>query len=475
MTFDAPGKTSERNRTSRKGPGVLLAGLAFFSSVLFPLQSGATESLIPPFPPGIFYPVDTTPAPGFSGESISPQHPVFEFSGIPGWVRGKKVTNSMNVTIPKYEMMVIRGTKIRNGKIIIPAGGLYFDSSPARGEIPMTGASDYFFGHRYYFVDYDARIHLARNSVVKSGAPTAVGNHLYTLLSPPIPKVVPDPVVGWKTFDGVSIRPWAFSVRWEHPSRKTPDQRPLTYLQGVIHSRDQKTGAITFSSLSGTSIHSEWWAKTLVFSGQAQEAQTYEKGGYGIVVNRIDPKTATIAFHVVRHGKIGPERSLSAVNTPTLPEDENARKKMIAIDGPVAVVLWPHDAISGHGARLWVYSNVEHWTTNRKNFGFPGMAYFPIACPIAHHIGGMVYNTRPIVLTPGKSENLFGGYARILVVSIHDRDVQFKVTTASGSTPVFRNSGGIDAVLGEGRAAHGILSSLDATDLDLDRDLKVKE
>ena len=107
------------------------------------------------------------------------------------------------------------------------------------------------------------------------------------------------------------------------------------------------------------------------------------------------------------------------------------------------------------------------------NFGIRHVAYFPIACPIAHHIGAMIYNTRALALSPGKPVSLFGGYASIKVVSIEGDAVKFIIETEKGSTPVFSKNGNIDAVIGGGRAAHGILSTLDTTDLNLADDFTI--
>lgn len=452
-----------------------VAGLALLGPALWAPDATAAPILLPPFPPGIAFPVDTKDAPTFSGSTLIPSQPVFYFAGIPGWIQGKKVTNSMKVTIPKFEMMVVRGSSIRNNTVVIPPGGLYFDASPARGELPMTGSKDYFFGKQYYFVDYDARIHVKKNVVLATGKVEPVGNHLYTLLSLPIPKVIPTPLVNWRTFDGVAIRPWAFSIRWQSPSPQSPDQKPMTYLQGVVRNINNKTGSVTFSSLTGSAIHSEWWAKKRLFEGSAHPGQLLLDGNNGIVIDRIDSRHHSLTFRFIRNGLKGPSRTLEAIKTPMLPENVKARKRMIAIDKSLAVVLWPHDAISNNSVKLWVFSGVERWRTNRYSFGFDHMAYFPIACPIAHHIGGMVYNTQPIVIKPGHPVSLWGGYGRVEVVSIEGQAVQFKMSSKSGSTPVFTKTGNIDAVIGEGRAAHGILNTIDTTDLSLDKDISVKD
>ncbi len=456
-----------RQKLLKVAPSVMI--LAFASS--FPANVLAANSVLPPFPPGLFYPVDRGTAPTIPGATLVPSRPIFDFAGIPGWIHGKKVTNSMKVTIPKYEMLVIRGSRIKNGKVVIPAGGLYFDASPARGELPMTGASDYFLGKRYYFVDYDARIHIVKNVKVFPKKLTVAGNHLYTMLLPPVPKVIPNPIVIWRTFDGVSIRPWAFTERWENPSPDRPDQKPMTYLQGVIQSAGKK--GVTFASLTGTSIHREWWAQSKLFEGSAKEGQIFGKGADKVVIKRIEQNQSRVTVDFIHNGRKILSRTLVTLNSATLPEDPSLRSRMIAIHGSMAVVLWPHDAIEKNSVHLWVYGGVARWDTNRMNFGIRHVAYFPIACPIAHHIGAMIYNTRALALSPGKPVSLFGGYARIKVVSIEGDAVKFIIETEKGSTPVFSKNGNIDAVIGGGRAAHGILSTLDTTDLNLADDFTI--
>ncbi len=465
------GISMEKLRSFRSTLTLLPLLAALLPPLLIPESARAANPILPPFPPGLFYPVDNGKAPTMPGATLVLVKPVFDLSGLPGWIQGRKITNSMKVTIPKFEMLVIRGSVIRQNTVVIPPGGLYFDASPARGELPMTGSSDYFLGKRYYFVDYDARIHVKKNASVRSAQMTIVGNHLYTMLLPPVAKVVPDPVVNWRTFDGVSIRPWAFSERWEKPSPGRPDQRPMTYLQGVIGHADKN--GVTFTSLTGTSIHSEWWAKRLLFEGVAKAGQTFGTGDDAVVITRIDQDHSRVTLSFLHKGRRIASRTLVARNSPTLPENPVLRRKMTAIHDAMAVVLWPHDAVRRGSVHLWVYAGVEEWKTNKQNFGLTDMAYFPIACPIAHHIGGMIYNTRPLVLSPGTTTPLFGGYARIKVVSIRGSEVKFMLETKHGKTPVFSKTGNIDAVIGAGRAAHGILSTLDTTDLALDKDLSV--
>ncbi len=61
------------------------------------------------------------------------------------------------------------------------------------------------------------------------------------------------------------------------------------------------------------------------------------------------------------------------------------------------------------------------------------------------------------------------------VVSIEGEAVKFTVETEKGSIPVFSKSGDINAVIGAGRAAHGILFTLDTADLNLENDLSISK
>ena len=236
-------------------------------------------------------------------------------------------------------------------------------------------SNDYFLGKRYYFVDYDARIHVVKNALVRSAQMTIVGNHLYTMLIPPVPKVVQDPVVDWRTFDGVSIRPWAFSERWEKPAPSRPNQKPMTYLQGVIGHADKN--GVKFTSLTGTSIHSEWWAKRLLFEGIAKAGQRFGTGDDAVVITRIDQDQSRVTLSFLHKGRGIASRTLVARNSPTLPENPVLRRKMTAIHDSMAVVLWPHDAVQKGTVHLRVYGGVEQWKTNGQNLALRTWPTFP--------------------------------------------------------------------------------------------------
>ena len=428
----------------------------------------AQKDVLPPFHSPLFFPVKEGSASRLPGATLLPENPVFDFQGIPGWIQGKKYKNQMGVTIPKYEVLVIKGSRVQNNTVTIPAGGIYFDSSPARGEVPMTGAADFFLGKKYYFVDYRPEILVRKNVEVDSKHWTAVGNHLYRLLSPPIPKVVPNPVLAWRTYDGVSIRPWAVTERWQDARQSWANQTPMTYLQGVIAKTEK--GKVLYRTLSGTEIGAEWWATRKDFFGDATEGQTFKTPDGLVTIGKIRSSGKGGTISVTIHPKKGHVRHFVLRDTPSsaLPESSALRQRMVAIDGPLAVVLWPKGSVHDRKARLWIYGGVREQKTNTAFGTLKGWSYFPIACPIAHHIGGMIYNSRPIKLSAGQSLPLLGRYAWLKLVSVQGQKVLFEVGSHNQWTPLITKIGNIDSVFGEGRAVHGILSTLDTTRLDLD-------
>ncbi|MHB1285204.1 MAG: hypothetical protein ACYCYP_01370 [Leptospirales bacterium] len=462
--------TNKPKRTNWKS-GILLASaltLAPFLSVL-PARGESVPAVVPPFHQSIFFPIQSGKESSLPSATIAPVDPAFDFSGVPGWMQGKPYTNQMGVTIPKYEILVIKGSKIIGNDVVIPPGGVYFDASPARGELPMTGSADYFLGKKYYFVDYRPVILVRKDVSVDSTHWTGVGNHLYRLLAPPVPKVVPNPVLAWRTYDGVSLRPWAITQRWKHPADRWANQNAMTYLQGVIDVVHQKPASVFYASLTGTAISREWWTSRKPFFGETREGQTINTPDGSVTINTIRKtrKGGFVSLTIRTQDGKSRQFRLQALNSPALPESSAIRHRMIALSGSVAVVLWPKSPVGNRKATLWVYSGVEQWETNGPFGHLSHWNYFPIACPIAHHIGGMIYNQSPIRLHAGESVPLFGTYGRLKLVSVHGQTVQFKVGSHQGWTPILTKQGNIDSVFGEGRAVHGILNTLDATNLNL--------
>ncbi len=107
----------------------------------------------------------------------------------------------------------------------------------------------------------------------------------------------------------------------------------------------------------------------------------------------------------------------------------------------------------------------ERWRLQGKNRDvsansewFPHFRAVPISCPIGHHIGLMVYNEKPLLLSPGKVLSLYDGYLKIKISKISS-DASAVNFSLNGRAYTGRH--GIDSLIGEGRAIDGIKNSLD--------------
>lgn len=83
----------------------------------------------------------------------------------------------------------------------------------------------------------------------------------------------------------------------------------------------------------------------------------------------------------------------------------------------------------------------------------------PIACPIGHHIGMMLYNVKPIILPIAMTEHLLGGYLRLRPVSSKTGKGGFDLMVNGRKTGSFSS---VTTVFGRARNTDGLiyLSSL---------------
>ncbi|MCL5953846.1 MAG: hypothetical protein M1509_04985 [Nitrospirae bacterium] len=99
----------------------------------------------------------------------------------------------------------------------------------------------------------------------------------------------------------------------------------------------------------------------------------------------------------------------------------------------------------------------EEKTVATNSEWFPHFRIVPISCPIGHHIGLMVYNDVPILLDTSHEMTLYGGALKIRLVTVHEK--AGKVVFTLNGRP-YTGSGGIDSLIGKGRAIAGIENTL---------------
>ncbi|CAB1129966.1 exported protein of unknown function [Candidatus Hydrogenisulfobacillus filiaventi] len=410
-----------------------------------------------------------------------PVSPVY-FPGLAGWVEGRTTTSApvwwfskTGNTIPKYDGLVIRQSRVEGNTVVIPAGGLLYYASPARGELPLSASPEYILGKRYYFVNYDPHIYVKRNFTLPVGGSVVIGNQVYTLAVAHKTRVNPVPVLHWRTLGGFSIRPYPVSLRFEHPQAGVERNQPaLDYLQGVIRSVDGNR-SVTFASLTGTGVDHEWWSPDLAFNGYAAAGQVIPAGTAQVHVQAVDPKAGTVTVSLWQDGRRLATRVLGPLTHPQwLPEDSAQRARALWIDGSTEVEIAPNpvaDEFQGSRVHLRVYGQVSELTSGQPALPFSRrFDYLGLVCPIGHHVGLMLYNPKPIVLRPGVPFRGPAGYFTLTVDRIAGRTVTYTLANPAEPAGVAysrytftKQDGNIDTLGGQGRDIYGLIATLTAT------------
>lgn len=157
------------------------------------------------------------------GSEILPHAPVFDTRVPPGW---KSVAMKKGGHNKVVETLIIKGSAIGHRKdksgtvsptplIVIPAGGLVYDATPVETHLPV-GERGVIFGHDAVLKTKDVKEETCRDFSVLAGRSFSVGDSVITYVAPGPKK---GPLVLWRTFDGVSIRPQALS---EYPAGQVP-------------------------------------------------------------------------------------------------------------------------------------------------------------------------------------------------------------------------------------------------------------
>ena len=143
-----------------------------------------------------------------SAETL-PSNPVIDEDLLPGWKSLKTRTEDDRTN----ETLTIKGSRIvyvkdKSGAkkgpfILIPAGGLVYDATIMNKHIPV-GDKGILFGKTFVLKNKKVENETCRNFSILAGRSFEVGNSVITYL---MPNKAHQPLVLWKTLDGVSIRP----------------------------------------------------------------------------------------------------------------------------------------------------------------------------------------------------------------------------------------------------------------------------
>ncbi|TCT04397.1 hypothetical protein [Aquabacter spiritensis] len=430
---------------------VLVAGPAFatdYASMLTPAKPG--WPLAHPIAAGAIAP------PPFSLPSERGVKPAY-VPGLPGLPQARAVTDDFGRKPLKYDAVFIRQSKVENGEVVIPPGGLAYLQDTWGGEVALRGEQVPVLGRLPTFVDYDMTIEVKENVTIPAGGAVVVGGQVYHYYATVGHQKMANHSLHVRTIAGTDWE-WAFGAP-ELSATETGwwgNRFAQLYNQG--QAREISPKQLTFDWLSGVRMDRVLYAEDTVFAGLAASGETWKVGERSVHVAGIDEAAGTVTLEVRANGVATASKVLGPVQADRLIEDTTARKALVFEDGDMVAILspWPKP-FEGGKANIKVYAKAFSLAYGTDFARDPRFAVYPVGCPTGHNFGFMLVNKEEIRLTPGSRFEGPEGYFRIVVDAVDAGAVTgWHVEDAKGNRSI--NLGGpqvanVDLVLGQGRVA----------------------
>jgi hypothetical protein len=429
--------------------------------------------------------------------TAKPKNPVY-IPTLKGLVAGKAAVNFMGGKIPKHDALIIKKSVVKNGQVIIPAGGFVFMFDTIRGILPMVGSTEFIFGPKnvWYYVDYPgAVIAKATNVVLKRGQSVVVGDNIFTFLTATGHGCMRNPTVdlryklggGW---DFVGMAPGVFSVGLgpKDPGKDLhygypPGYRPggpkqaaiLDYNQLFARRKNISVKKITLDTIYSMDVQA--WTMCpapLAFKGWAIKGQKIKAGDYVVEVlgTRRTPAVRSVKVRVLKNGKPVAVKTLAwrpKKDFYLSPYNVKWQKRLLLKHKGLVVQLLAafykpiREGVDKKGrANLVVYNKCIVVADGKPAPWDKRFLLDHSQCPQGHGFGTMFYNPQPIVLTAKK--NIFegpGGCVKLVIDEIKGDTVKFHLESAAGGKSlVFVKKGNVDLIMGQGRATNDIIRGL---------------
>ncbi|KXS38713.1 MAG: hypothetical protein AWU54_2198 [Candidatus Frackibacter sp. T328-2] len=445
-------------------------GVLLVLSLLFTATVGVAASEVKIKPPQKDWPL---PFPVVSQNSVKlpknatllPDNPEY-VADLPGFINGKVMVNDYGKKVPKYDGVVIRGSKVMNDMVIIPPGGLYYMADTWRGMLPLLGEYEYLAGNKYYYLDFDQVVAVKEDVTIKPHERVAVGDQVYTYMSAPgHESTMANPNLTMNTLHGVD---WAFAglspaILSINEDNWFGKEFELAYAQGKASKVGKK--AIQFDYLSGTYFRGMRMAKDRVYKDWAAEGKAIDAGPYQVKVADVNDTKKAVTVQIIKDGVVKAEKELGAIKHPDrLIEDTPTREKLIFKYDSVTVVLDPWTGPTKNGkAYLKVYTGSFNLNAGESYPFDDRFEIYPMACPIGHLFGTMVTNKKSIILR-GDGSRFEGpeGYFDIVIDKIDgDKVTAWHIEDKDGNKSITlggKNNTNIDLIAGQGRAVVGLLT-----------------
>lgn len=418
------------------------------------------EKLLTPARPDmpLANPVTTTeiPAPPLSLLKDRPVNPAY-VPGLPGLPQGKMSLDDVGNKKPKHDGVLIRQSRVHDGQVTIPPGGLVYLEDTWRGEVALVGERIAYLGHEPTYIDYDMTIVVQRDVTIPSGESVAVGGQVYHYYATVGHERTANHTLHVRTIAGTDWE-WAFGSPVLSPSQTNWWGGTLRFAQlyNQGQAREVSPKHMVFDWLSGVRTDRMLMAKTQVFAGWAKPGQTWTVGTRTVRLNSVDAKAGTAEMQIREHDRVLYTKTLGPVQAERLIEDNGARKALLFEHETIAgfLVPWPQAFQDGQ-AQLKIYSDVFSLRYGADYAPDPRFATYPIGCPTGHNFGIMWTNKEAMTIPEGGRVLGPEQYFAVVVDKLQGNAVLgWHIEDRAGNRSV--NLGGpgvtnIDLVLGQGR------------------------
>ncbi len=433
------------------------------ATLLLPSIAGATDyaSVLQPAKPGLplAHPIaktDLAPPP-FSEIADRPVKPAY-VPGLPGLPQGRAVKDDFGLQRPpKFDGVVIRKSRVENGEVVIPPGGLFYLEDTWGGEVALRGEPIPVLGRMPTYVDYDMSIVVKESVTIPAGKSVVVGGTVYQYYATVGHEKLANHALHVKTIAGTDWE-WAFGSPVLSVSEPTWWGTRFTQLYNQGQAREVTPQKMVFDWISGVRMDRLLLADDKVFSGLAAVGDQWTSGARTIRLAEVNAEAGTARIEVIEDGKVVLNRTLGPVRNELLIEDHDARKALVFEHGDVAGFLspWPEPFKDGK-ANLKIYGKTFSLNYGQDYAPDARFAVYPVGCPTGHNFGFMLVNKEEVRLKPGTAFSGPEGYFKVAVDRVDgDKIAAWHVEDRSGNRSV--NLGGadvanVDLVLGQGRVA----------------------
>jgi len=426
-----------------------------------PAAADDAPVVLRPAKPGmpLAHPIATNdiPPPPLSLIADRPVRPAY-VPGLPGLPQNRMVTDDFGRKPPKFDGIFIRKSRVENGVVVIPAGGLVYHEDTWGGEVALRGEQIPMLGRLSTYVDYDMTTVIEKDVTIPAGQSVVVGGQVYQYYATVVHNKTANHTLHVKTIAGTDWE-WAFGSPVLSPTQTgwwSGMQFAQLYNQGKA--REVTREKMVFDWLSGVRMDRIVLADEKLYAGLAGAGDEWKAGNRTVKVATVDATAGTVSIEVIEDGKPVLTKTLGPVRNELLIEDNDARKALVFEHGDVIGFLspWPEPFKDGK-ANLKIYAKAFSLRYGDTYAGDTRFAVYPVGCPTGHNFGFMLTNKEEIRIKPGETVKGPEGYFTIAVERIDgDTVMAWHVADRQGNRSV--NLGGptitnIDLVLGQGRVA----------------------